>query len=146
MASILTRGRLRILSCTSDHGDKGHTMCDVNYILESSYNFYYGAYYPKEPLAKNMSLKDLRETMKPSAVDQIRLLRKHNISVILYMSGTTMRTDSLPKSFVERIAQRTIEGKTVPTASGGKHSGDHGTYAVRTRRIRVQVIRSEESK
>jgi hypothetical protein len=111
----MRRGRVRFLSCTGDHGDRGKTVCDINYILESDYNFYYGTYYKKEPLAKNPSLKDLRDLFKPERLDQIRLLRKHGIPVIMYMSACCMRTDSLDREFVEKMAQIDLNGKTMPT-------------------------------
>jgi hypothetical protein len=115
--SQMKRGRVRFLSCTADHGVRCDDTCDINYILESNYNFYYGMYRIQEPVAKNLSLEDLRKTVTPRCKDQFRLLRKHGIRTVAYMSCTTMRTDSLDSAFVQRVAYRAPEGGTAGTFS-----------------------------
>jgi hypothetical protein len=117
MNGEMKRGRVRFLSCTADHGVRCDDTCDINYVLESNYNYYYGMYRIEEPVAKNLSLGDLRKAITPACRDQFRLLRKHGIRTIGYMSCTTMRTDSLDSGFVQRVAQRTAEGGTVGTFS-----------------------------
>jgi hypothetical protein len=68
-------------------------------------------------LAKNLSLKDLRDSITPRHADETRLLKRHGIPVIMYMSAMAMRTDSLDGDFVERLAARTVAGKTIHTFS-----------------------------